>query len=174
MLHLSGATSGFAVFASQHNDPRDQEADSHATLAHRALHFQQQEHRLSRLKDKGGLDSSTTARCQRSNAEAVRQAIQGGVTLVQLRERDADGGAFIREAEQVMQVANESGPCFRSESCYMKNIKLQVYRVDVALAVGAHGVHVGLDDIPARTAQQLLGPGKVLGVSECGAGAAGS
>lgn len=38
-------------------------------------------------------------------------------------------------------------------------------RVDVALAVGAHGVHVGQDDIPARTARQLLGPGKVLGVS---------
>ena len=38
-------------------------------------------------------------------------------------------------------------------------------RVDVALAVGAHGAHVGQDDIPARTARQLLGPGKVLGVS---------
>ena len=38
-------------------------------------------------------------------------------------------------------------------------------RVDVALAVGAHGVHVGQDDIPAKTARQLLGPNKVLGVS---------
>lgn len=38
-------------------------------------------------------------------------------------------------------------------------------RVDVALAVGAHGVHVGQDDIPAKTARQLLGPGRVLGVS---------
>ncbi|KAL3147593.1 hypothetical protein ABBQ38_014645 [Trebouxia sp. C0009 RCD-2024] len=37
--------------------------------------------------------------------------------------------------------------------------------VDVALAVGAHGVHVGQDDIPARTARQLLGPGMMLGVS---------
>ena len=54
-------------------------------------------------------DPACNARCQRSNAEAVRQAIKGGVTLVQLREKEADGGAFIREAEQVMQVANESG-----------------------------------------------------------------
>lgn len=38
-------------------------------------------------------------------------------------------------------------------------------RVDVALAVGAHGVHVGQDDIPAQTARKLLGPNKVLGVS---------
>ncbi|KAL3147596.1 hypothetical protein ABBQ38_014648 [Trebouxia sp. C0009 RCD-2024] len=99
-------------------------------------------------------DPACNARCQRSNAEAVRQAIQGGVTLVQLREKDADGGAFIREAEQVMQVANESGVGVIIND-----------RVDVALAVGAHGVHVGQNDIPARTARQLLGPGKVLGVS---------
>lgn len=38
-------------------------------------------------------------------------------------------------------------------------------RVDVALAVGAEGVHVGQDDIPARMARELLGPHKILGVS---------
>lgn len=54
-------------------------------------------------------DPACNARCQRSNAEAVRQAIQGGVTLVQLREKDAEGGTFIREAEQVMEVAKASG-----------------------------------------------------------------
>lgn len=54
-------------------------------------------------------DPACNARCQRSNAEAVRQAIQGGVTLVQLREKNAEGGAFIREAEQVMQAAKASG-----------------------------------------------------------------
>ena len=37
--------------------------------------------------------------------------------------------------------------------------------MDVALAVGAHGVHVGQDDIPAKAARQLLGPDKILGVS---------
>ena len=37
--------------------------------------------------------------------------------------------------------------------------------MDIALAVGAHGVHVGQDDIPAKAARQLLGPNKVLGVS---------
>ena len=54
-------------------------------------------------------DPACNARCQRSNAEAVRQAIKGGVTLVQLREKDADGGAFIKEAKQVMEVAKASG-----------------------------------------------------------------
>ena len=54
-------------------------------------------------------DSACNARCQRSNAGAVREAIEGGVTLVQLREKDAEGGAFIREAEQVMEVARASG-----------------------------------------------------------------
>ena len=54
-------------------------------------------------------DPACNARCQRSNAEAVRQAIQGGVTLVQLREKNAEGGALIREAEQVMQAAKASG-----------------------------------------------------------------
>ena len=38
-------------------------------------------------------------------------------------------------------------------------------RVDVALAVGADGVHVGQDDIPAKAARALLGPHKILGVS---------
>lgn len=38
-------------------------------------------------------------------------------------------------------------------------------RVDVALAVGADGVHVGQDDIPAKLARKLIGPGKILGVS---------
>ena len=54
-------------------------------------------------------DPSCNARCQRSNAEAVRQGIDGGVTMVQLREKDAEGGAFIREAEWVMEVATASG-----------------------------------------------------------------
>lgn len=66
-------------------------------------------------------DPACNARCQRSNAEAVRQAIRGGVTLVQLREKDADGGAFIREAEQVMQVANESGV---SQGCCRQGLLL--------------------------------------------------
>ena len=54
-------------------------------------------------------DPSCNAKCQRSNAEAVRQAIEGGATLVQLREKSADGGAFVREAKQLVELARPSG-----------------------------------------------------------------
>ena len=54
-------------------------------------------------------DPACNARCQRSNAEAVRQAIQGGVTLVQLREKEAEGGKFIRQAQQLLEVTKSTG-----------------------------------------------------------------
>ncbi|DBB00608.1 TPA: hypothetical protein ACH3X3_002298 [Trebouxia sp. C0006] len=99
-------------------------------------------------------DPACNTRCQRSNAEAVRQAVEGGVTLVQLREKSTDGGAFVHEAQQLVDFTRPAG------------VGLIVNdRVDVALAVGADGVHVGQDDIPAKAARALLGPHKILGVS---------
>ncbi len=54
-------------------------------------------------------DPACNARCQRSNAEAVRQAVEGGVTLVQLREKSADGGAFVHEAQQLVEITRPAG-----------------------------------------------------------------
>ena len=60
-------------------------------------------------------DPACNARCQRSNAEAVQQAIQGGVTLVQLREKSVDGGAFVNEAQQLVDITRPAGVCHSSQ-----------------------------------------------------------
>ncbi|KAJ3035238.1 hypothetical protein HDV00_004146 [Rhizophlyctis rosea] len=86
--------------------------------------------------------------------DAVRSAIAGGVTLVQLREKTADTRTFVRTAQALLTV------------CRAANVPLLINdRIDVALAVDADGVHVGQDDMPLETARRLLGPNKILGVT---------
>lgn len=86
--------------------------------------------------------------------DAVRAAIEGGVTLVQLREKTASSRAFFDIARAVKKVTDSF------------DIPLIVNdRVDIALAVGAAGVHVGQEDIPAAEVRRLVGPGAILGVS---------
>ena len=85
---------------------------------------------------------------------AVEQAIQGGCTLVQLREKDAGSRQFYDIALSVKAV------------CDRHNVPLIVNdRIDIALAVDALGVHIGQSDIPAKIARKLIGPNKLLGVS---------
>lgn len=85
---------------------------------------------------------------------AVEQAIQGGVTLVQLREKELSSLEFYNTAINVKKVTDKY------------NIPLIINdRLDIALAVDAAGVHVGQSDIPAAIARKLIGPGKILGVS---------
>ena len=85
---------------------------------------------------------------------AVEQAIQGGCTLVQLREKDAGSRQFYDIALSVKAV------------CDRHNVPLIVNdRIDIALAVDALGVHIGQSDIPAKIARKLIGPDKLLGVS---------
>ncbi|KAJ3055339.1 hypothetical protein HK097_010839 [Rhizophlyctis rosea] len=86
--------------------------------------------------------------------DAVRSAISGGVTLVQLREKFADTCTFVRTASAILTVCREA------------NVPLLINdRIDIALAVGADGVHVGQDDMPLDIARRLLGPDKILGVT---------
>ena len=59
-------------------------------------------------------DPACNVKQQRSNTEAVRKAIEGGVTLVQLREKSADGGAFVQEALKLVELAKPSGVSFLS------------------------------------------------------------
>lgn len=69
-------------------------------------------------------DPACNARCQRSNAEAVRQAVEGGVTLVQLREKSADGGAFVHEAQQLVGITRPAGVCIQAcidQACSAQN-----------------------------------------------------
>lgn len=87
-------------------------------------------------------------------ADQVEQAILGGVTLVQLREKSLSTKDFINTAEEINQVARKYGvPLIIND------------RLDVVLAVDAAGLHVGQEDMPAKTARRLLGPEKILGVS---------
>ncbi|EPP22664.1 thiamine phosphate synthase [Vibrio fluvialis] len=84
----------------------------------------------------------------------VKQAIAGGVSLVQVREKQGDVRTFIERAAAVKAVLSGSGiPLIIND------------RVDVALAVDADGVHLGQSDMPATLARQLLGPDKLIGLS---------
>ncbi|KAI7882833.1 TMP-TENI-domain-containing protein [Lichtheimia hyalospora FSU 10163] len=84
----------------------------------------------------------------------IERALEGGVTIVQLREKNLDTGPFIALARQVQQITRKF------------NVPLLINdRLDVALAVDADGVHIGQDDMPMRQARQLLGPTKIIGVS---------
>ncbi|MGF1777500.1 thiamine phosphate synthase [Vibrio nomapromontoriensis] len=86
--------------------------------------------------------------------KVVEQAIQGGVTMVQVREKHHDIRAFINKAAAIKQVLEGT------------NVPLIINdRVDVALAIDADGVHLGQSDMPVELARQLLGPNKLLGLS---------
>ena len=86
--------------------------------------------------------------------EAVEQAIRGGVTMVQLREKNITAREFFENARRIKKVTDAFGvPLIIND------------RVDIALAVDADGVHLGQSDLPARVARKLLGPEKIIGVS---------
>ncbi|ELA08254.1 thiamine-phosphate pyrophosphorylase [Moraxella macacae 0408225] len=86
--------------------------------------------------------------------DAVEQAILGGVSMVQLREKTATTQSFY---EQALAIKN---------LCQAKNIPLLINdRLDIALAVGADGVHLGQSDMPCHVARRILGADKIIGVS---------
>lgn len=86
--------------------------------------------------------------------ECVEEALAAGVTLVQYRAKAADGGVLYAEA------------CKLKELCDKYNMPLIINdRLDIALAVGAAGVHLGQDDLPCAVARRLLGEDFIIGVS---------
>jgi thiamine-phosphate pyrophosphorylase len=89
-----------------------------------------------------------------SHAEQVELLSAGGATLIQLREKELPALEFYEQAKAAVDVAARRG------------VQLIVNdRVDVALAVGAHGVHLGQDDMPPEAARRLLGPTAIIGYS---------
>ncbi len=87
-------------------------------------------------------------------AEAAAAAAAGGATAVQLRSKGAGGAALAAAAAGLLAVLRPLGvPLIVND------------RVDVAVAVGADGAHVGQGDLPAAAARALLGPDAILGVS---------
>lgn len=84
----------------------------------------------------------------------VEQALQGGATLLQLREKDKSTREYIDLAAKVHEIAKRY------------NVPLIIDdRVDVALAVDAEGVHVGASDMPVATARRLIGKDKIVGAT---------
>ena len=84
----------------------------------------------------------------------VEQALKGGVTLVQLREKNRSTREYMALAEKVHTLTKAY------------NVPLIIDdRVDVALAMDAEGVHVGAEDMPVATARKLMGEGKIVGAT---------
>ena len=84
----------------------------------------------------------------------VEAAIEGGVTIVQYRDKKSDTADLIRMGKQLHAITQRN------------NVPLLINdRVDVAQAVGAEGVHVGQDDMDLRTARKILGPDAIIGVT---------
>lgn len=93
----------------------------------------------------------------RSTVDVVRAAVAGGVTCVQLREKELSTREFIAEAQAVQHILKPLG------------ITLIINdRIDVAMAVDSTGVHLGQSDMHIRDARRLLGSTAIIGVSaEC-------
>lgn len=86
--------------------------------------------------------------------EAVESAILGGVTLVQLREKELSSREFYDTAVSIKAI------------CDKYNVPLIINdRLDIALAVNAAGLHIGQKDIPLEVARKILGNDKIIGVS---------
>lgn len=99
-------------------------------------------------------DAAMNKRWGRSTADAVRGAIEGGATIIQIREKEAETGEFLREAEASLKMARHYGiPLLIND------------RIDIAMACDADGIHLGQSDLPVAQARALLGPDKIIGVS---------
>ncbi len=90
----------------------------------------------------------------RSDAEVARLAYEGGADAVQLRMKHADGREMLEQARAIREIADEYCRFFFVND-----------RVDVAIASGADGVHLGQNDIPLEVARDLMGETAIIGIS---------
>ena len=86
--------------------------------------------------------------------EQVKEALDGGITFLQLREKEMGEEEFLREAEDMKTLAAAYHVPFIIND-----------NVELALAIGADGVHVGQEDMEAGKVREKLGPDKIIGVS---------
>ena len=111
------------------------------------MNFDKHSLRLYAVTDRAWVGRQTL--CQQ-----VEAALQGGVTCVQLREKHLDRDAFLAEAKQICALCRRYGVPF------IVNDDL-----DIALACGADGIHVGQDDMPAAEVRRRAGRRLIVGVS---------
>lgn len=111
------------------------------------MKFDEKDLLLYAITDRSWLNGKTLV----SQAEL---ALQGGATILQLREKNLGDEAFLEEAKEIQQLCRKYGVPFIVND-----------NVEVALKVGADGIHVGQKDMEAGDVRRLLGPDKILGVS---------
>ncbi len=86
--------------------------------------------------------------------EQVEETLKGGATFVQLREKELDDEAFLKEAFEI------------KELCRQYNVPFIINdNVDIAVKVNADGIHIGQKDMEAGYVRSVIGEGKILGVS---------
>jgi thiamine-phosphate pyrophosphorylase len=98
--------------------------------------------------------TDTTLQTRFSHLELAELAIAGGADTIQFRQKDGATRPMIRVAEQMQALCKKAGVTFVIND-----------RVDVAIASGADGVHLGHDDFPIRLARKLLGEAAIIGGS---------
>ena len=84
----------------------------------------------------------------------VEQAVRGGATFVQLREKELDEASFEAEGREILELCRKQGIPFVIND-----------NVELAVRIGADGVHVGQSDMEAGHVRELIGPDRILGVS---------
>lgn len=100
------------------------------------------------------LVTDSTYHTEESFLWTIEEACKGGVTLLQIREKERSGRDYLALARKVKEITDRY------------DIPLIVDdRIDIALAVDAAGVHVGRSDIPVCEARRLLGSGKIVGAT---------
>jgi len=90
----------------------------------------------------------------RSTGEVVREALRGGATVIQLREKELSDREIFEEGMKIKPLIKEAGAGFIIND-----------RIDLALALQADGVHLGQQDLPLSIARKLLGAGRIIGIS---------
>jgi thiamine-phosphate pyrophosphorylase len=96
----------------------------------------------------------TDALCRSSLVGTVKEALLGGATIVQLREKSLDDRTFLRHARELRKLTRDHGALLIVND-----------RPDLALLSEADGVHLGQDDLPLHEARKLLGPDAIIGAS---------
>lgn len=100
----------------------------------------------------GGLHVLTDARAGREVLSVVAAAVAAGAPVVQVRAKDCTDRALYELARQVVEICDA-----HAATCIVDD------RVDIALAAGAAGTHLGAGDLPMAAARSLAGPGHLLG-----------
>ena len=100
------------------------------------------------------LVSDSTGLSEDEFLRRLEQALRGGVTLLQLREKNRTTLEYYELARKVKKLTDAYGVPLMIDD-----------RVDIALAVDAAGVHVGAEDMPVREARRLMGPDKIVGAT---------